>query len=146
MMITRKRIDLSHHVAGLQHTGAGAWALFAGNVRDNHRGRAVAYLHYEAMLPLAERMIREIVEAAVSEFGLLHGKCLHRIGRVEVGETAVLVLTAAAHREAAYAANRRIIDTVKREVPIWKKEYWTAGGFDWGAPCCGALPPGEGAR
>lgn len=73
MMITRKRIDLSHHVAGLQHTGAGAWALFAGNVRDNHRGRAVAYLHYEAMLPLAERMIREIVEAAVSEFGLLHG-------------------------------------------------------------------------
>lgn len=135
-MITRAPIQVTEEIGRLQSQEAGAWVWFAGTVRGISHGQKVSYLEYEAFESLAEKMIREITSRVAQKFHLLQASCIHRIGRVDIGETAVLVVTAAAHRDAAYLANMHIIDAVKQNVPIWKKEYWTDGSFSWGGCMC----------
>jgi len=122
-------------LAGGHHPGAGAVVLFSGEVRDNNRGRAVAFLEYEAYVPLAEKMIGEIVATAKAKWSLEIAIAQHRTGMVAVGDTAVVVITASAHRSEAYAANRYIIDRIKHEVPIWKCEHYADGSSEWGNNC-----------
>jgi molybdopterin synthase catalytic subunit len=117
------------------HPAAGAVVLFSGETRDNSHGRQVAYLEYEAHESMAGRMIAAILEEAKAKWDLKIALACHRTGRVAVGETAVVVITAAAHRREAYAANRYIIDRVKHETPIWKREYFTDGSSEWGGNC-----------
>ena len=131
--LSAQPLDMVSLLAGAHHPGAGAVVLFSGEVRDNNRGRAVAYLEYEAHGPLAEKVIAEVLLAARDKYSLRAAVARHRTGRVSVGETAVVVVTAAAHRGEAYAANQYIIDRIKREAPIWKREYFTDGANEWGS-------------
>jgi molybdopterin synthase catalytic subunit len=86
-------------------------------------------------MPLAEKMIAEILEEAKRRWTLSIAIAQHRIGRLEVGETAVVVITASPHRSEAYAANRHIIDRIKHEALIWKCEYYRDGTKEWGNNC-----------
>ncbi|HXD79047.1 MAG TPA: molybdenum cofactor biosynthesis protein MoaE [Puia sp.] len=133
--ISAAPIDLAALVAAAHHPGAGAVVLFSGEVRDSNHGKPVAFLEYEAHAELAEKMIGEIMAEAKLRWGLSVVLAQHRVGRVAVGETAVVVITSAAHRGEAYAANRHIIDRIKHEAPIWKCEYFADGTREWGNNC-----------
>jgi molybdopterin synthase catalytic subunit len=109
--------------------------LFSGEVRDNNKGRAVTHLEYEAYEPMANKMIDEILQEAISRFKLNQTLCVHRLGRVGISGCAVVVITGSGHRKEAYDANRYIIDRVKNEVPIWKHEFFTDGTSEWGQNC-----------
>jgi len=133
--ISAAPIDMAGMLAGAHHPAAGAVVLFSGEVRENNQGRAVAFLEYEASVSLAENMIAEILTAAREKWGLSIALARHRIGRVGIGDVAVVVITASAHRGEAYAANRYIIDRIKHEAPIWKCEHFTDGTKEWGNNC-----------
>lgn len=133
--LSAEPIDMVGMLAGAHHPGAGAVVLFSGEVRDNNRGQAVSYLEYEAYAPLAEQMIAEILATAKSRWSLQIALAQHRTGIVAVGDTAVVVITASAHRSEAYAANRYIIDRIKHEAPIWKCEHYADGSREWGNNC-----------
>ena len=133
--LSAKPIDMAGMLAQAHHPGAGGVVLFSGEVRDSNRGRAVVFLEYEAYEPLAEKMIGEILATAKQKWGLHLALAQHRTGRVAVGDTAVVVITASAHRSEAYAANRYIIDRIKHEAPIWKCEHYADGEREWGNNC-----------
>lgn len=133
-------LDVASLLAQSHHPKAGALVLFSGDVRDNNIGKEVACLEYEAHVSLASKMIKEILEEAIARWNLNLAVAQHRIGKVEVGESAVVVITASPHRREAYQANRHIIDRIKHEVPIWKCEVFTDGTKQWGNNCnCSAI-------
>ena len=105
----------------------GAAVVFEGVVRNNSRGRRTLYLEYEAYDPMALKQMEELGHQALSNFKIRNVSIVHRIGRLEIGETSVAIIVASAHRTAAFDACRGIIDTLKRPVPIWRKEYFE----DW---------------
>ena len=109
-------------------TGAdGALCVFDGIVRDNSRGRRTLYLEYEAYEEMALGQIHLLRTEAIEHFGAREAAIVHRLGRVEVGETSVFIAVASAHRAAAFEACRWIIDTLKKTVPIWKREHFVDG-------------------
>lgn len=110
---------------------AGGFCAFEGWVRDHHEGRPVLCLEYEAYQSLAEKEGSLILTEAAERFGIVHAACVHRTGRLEIGELAVYVCVSSAHRDAAFAACRWIIDEVKSRVPIWKKEFFADGTSGW---------------
>jgi molybdopterin synthase catalytic subunit len=110
---------------------AGGYCAFEGWVRNHHLGRDVLSLEYEAYRSLAEKEGGRILAEAREKFGILHAVCQHRIGRLEIGELAVMVCVSSAHRDAAFEACRHIIDEVKSRVPIWKKEHFADGESGW---------------
>ena len=110
---------------------AGACVSFAGWVRDHNEGRAVSALEYEAFAPLAEREGDRILEEARAKFEVLRVGCVHRVGALQIGELAVWVGVSAAHRGAAFAACRYVIDEAKARLPIWKKEHYANGTSEW---------------
>jgi len=126
-------INIAAMLEGAHHPGAGAVVLFSGETRDNSQGRSVTHLDYEAQESMANKMIAEILNEAMVKWSLKLALACHRTGRVAIGETAVVVITAAAHRREAYAANQYIIDRIKYEAPIWKHEYFADGSSEWGA-------------
>ena len=105
----------------------GAVCLFDGIVRNNTRGRETLYLDYEAYREMALAQMNALAEEAVSKFGVRDVALLHRLGRLQVGETSVLIVVASAHRGAAFDACRWLIDTLKKQVPIWKRETFADG-------------------
>ena len=105
----------------------GAVCVFDGIVRDNSRGRKTLYLDYEAYREMALEQMRGLASEAVTKFGVRDVTLMHRLGRLKVGETSVLVVVASAHRGAAFDACRWLIDTLKKTVPIWKKEQFVDG-------------------
>ncbi len=108
--------------------GAGGIVIFSGVVRNETGGRPVKFLEYEAHAPMAEVKMREIGEAVRVRWpGVRRVAMLHRIGRLEIGEASVLIAVAAAHRGDAFEACRYAIDTLKRIVPVWKKEHFEDG-------------------
>jgi molybdopterin synthase catalytic subunit len=110
---------------------AGAFASFEGWVRNRSDDRAVTGLHYEAYIALAETEGECILVESCSRFAITDARCVHRAGELALGELAVWVGVAAAHRDAAFAACRWIIDEVKSRVPIWKHERYADGQADW---------------
>lgn len=110
----------------------GAVCVFDGIVRNNTRGRQTLFLDYEAYEEMALSQMRNLVAEALTKFPIRDVTLLHRLGRLEVGETSVLVVVASAHRAAAFDACRWLIDTLKKTVPIWKKEYFADGAI-WAA-------------
>ena len=108
----------------------GALVVFDGFVRNNFRGRQTLYLEYEAYEPMAYAKMREIGAQIREKFQVHRVAIVHRLGRLEIGETSVWIGVSSAHRAAAFDACRYAIDTLKRSVPIWKKEYF-AGGAVW---------------
>ena len=124
-------IDAPALQAALRDDRAGACASFEGWVRDHNDGRAVRGLRYEAYAELAEREGAAILAEAAQRFDILAARCEHRIGELAIGELAVWVGVSAAHRDAAFAACRWIIDEVKARVPIWKHERYAEGDAGW---------------
>ena len=111
--------------------GAGGFVTFDGRVRGEHVGRRVVALEYEAFDPLALTEGSKVVAEAVASFGLVEARCVHRVGKLAVGESAVWIGVAAPHRREAFAACEWIIDQLKRRVPIWKKEHFDQGDSGW---------------
>lgn len=110
----------------------GALCVFDGIVRNNTRGRQTLFLDYEAYEEMALSQMRGLAREALTKFPVRDVALIHRLGRLEVGETSVLIAVASAHRAAAFEACRWLIDTLKKTVPIWKKEYFVDGAV-WAA-------------
>ena len=125
--IVDERIDADAVVSGLKAGSDGAVCVFDGIVRDNTRGRRTLYLDYEAYREMALEQMGRLGADAVEKFGVRDIALVHRLGRLLVGETSVLIVVASAHRGAAFEACRWLIDTLKKTVPIWKKETFADG-------------------
>lgn len=117
--------------ATLADPAAGGFAAFEGWVREENDGRAVSSLEYEAYEELARGEGERIVGEALRRHRAIRARCVHRLGALQVGELAVWVGVAAAHRAEAFAACRQIIDEIKHRLPIWKKEHYAGGDSDW---------------
>jgi molybdopterin converting factor subunit 1 len=125
--ITRERIDSGATLDLIKRPEDGAAVLFEGVVRNHSRGRRTIFLEYEAYEAMALKEIKSLIAAALQKFQVRDVIILHRLGRLEVGETSILIVVASAHRAAAFDACRWLIDTFKRTVPIWKKEHFEDG-------------------
>lgn len=139
--LVREPIDM---VALARHVRApedGATVTFDGFVRDHSQNRPTLYLDYEAYESMAVAKMREIGAQLHEKFAIHRVAMVHRLGRLEIGETSVFIAVSAAHRSAAFDACRFAIDTLKRTVPIWKKEYFEDGAV-WAD---GELPPAPAA-
>jgi molybdopterin synthase catalytic subunit len=119
-------------VAAVKDGADGAVCVFDGIVRDHTRGRRTLYLDYEAYREMALEQMRGLAAEAVARFGVRDVAMVHRLGRLMVGETSVLIVVVSAHRAAAFDACRWLIDSLKKTVPIWKKETF-ADGAVWAA-------------
>jgi molybdopterin synthase catalytic subunit len=133
----REPIDPASLVRHLRAAEDGAVVTFDGCVRNHSHGRRTLYLDYEAYESMALAKIREIGAEIHAKFAIDRVAIVHRLGRLEIGETSVFIAVSSAHRAAAFEACRFAIDTLKRTVPIWKKEYFEDGAV-WAD---GELPP-----
>jgi molybdopterin synthase catalytic subunit len=124
-------IDAGVLVAEVGRSDSGATVLFLGTVRDHSKGKdGVTHLDYEVYSEMVEGVIARIVEEAASRWPILSVVVEHRSGVVRTGEASVAVAVSAEHRADAFAAARHLIDQLKAEAPIWKKEHWP-GGSEW---------------
>jgi molybdopterin synthase catalytic subunit len=125
--ITREKIDTERILSALKRGQDGAALVFEGVVRNQTRGRKTLYLEYEAYEQMALQQMEALATEALASFQVRDVAIVHRLGRLQIGETSVLIAVASAHRAAAFDACRWLIDTLKRKVPIWKKEYFEDG-------------------
>jgi MoaE-MoaD fusion protein len=125
--IVREAINTASVLANIKHGEDGAAVLFEGIVRNQTRGRKTRYLEYEAYEEMALEKMEMLARQAVSQFAIRDAALVHRLGQLEIGETSVLVVVSSAHRAAAFEACHWLIDTLKRIVPIWKKEHFEDG-------------------
>lgn len=135
--LVRGRIQTEEISARLKAPEDGALVVFEGIVRNESGGRRTLYLEYEAYEAMALKQMGVIAASMRSQFGADAVALVHRLGRLEIGETSVLIAVSSAHRRAAFEACRYAIDTLKRNVPIWKKEYFEDGAV-WAR---GEVPP-----
>jgi len=125
--VTHETISVADLVAAVRSRRSGAVMTFVGTVRDHHAGRRVSHLRYEAYVPMAERVIETIAAEAVSRWEVERVAVQHRVGRLEIGEISVVIALSAPHRAPAFEALRFIIETLKRQAPIWKHETGPEG-------------------
>lgn len=111
----------------VMHRNAGAVVNFIGTVREITKGRKTLYLEYEAYVPMAKAKLEQIGREIEEKWPGARSAIVHRIGRLEIGEAAVVIATSSPHRADAYEANRYAIERIKELVPIWKKEHWEDG-------------------
>ena len=125
--ITKDVIDTATITEEIKAGADGAVCVFDGIVRNNTRGRQTLFLDYEAYEAMALQQMEGLGAEAVTKFGVRDVALVHRLGRLQVGESSVLIVVASAHRGAAFEACRWLIDTLKKTVPIWKKEQFVDG-------------------
>jgi len=125
--ITREKIPADEIVAAVKAGEDGAVCVFDGIVRNHTRGRQTLFLVYEAYEEMALEQMSGLAAEAKAKFSVREVALVHRLGRLNVGESSVLVVVASAHRGAAFDACRWLIDTLKKTVPIWKKEHFEDG-------------------
>ena len=125
--IQEDSIDADALVTGIKRGEDGAVVVFDGIVRNHTRGRRTQYLVYEAYREMALEQMHTLLQEAKQRFAIRDAVIVHRLGRLEIGETSVLVVVASAHRASAFDACRWLIDTLKKTVPIWKKEFFEDG-------------------
>jgi molybdopterin synthase catalytic subunit/molybdopterin converting factor small subunit len=125
--LQRERIVPHDVVPRLERPEDGAVVIFDGMVRNHSRGRETKYLEYEAYEPMALKQLQQLAAEARQKFAIRNVAIVHRLGRLELGESSVLVVVFSAHRAAAFEACRWLIDTLKQTVPIWKKEFFADG-------------------
>lgn len=135
--LVHEPIDAAALVQHVRTAGDGAVVTFDGCVRNHSHGRATMYLDYEAYESMALAKMREIAAEVHAQFEVDRVAMAHRLGRLEIGATSVFIAVSAPHRAAAFDACRFAIDTLKRSVPIWKKEYFEDGAV-WAD---GEIPP-----
>lgn len=140
--LTDAPIDGAALTAPLKHGEDGAVVIFDGIVRNQTRGRRTLYLFYEAYADMALAQMRQLAAACRAAYPIRDLVLVHRLGRLEIGETSVLIAVASAHRGAAFDACRWLIDTLKQTVPIWKKEFFEDGAvWSHGEPFPAELTP-----
>jgi molybdopterin synthase catalytic subunit len=120
-------IECAQIAAGIKLPEDGAVAAFDGIVRNNSRGRRTLYLDYTSYEPMALQQMEQLARDALSRFAIRDVRVVHRLGRLEIGESSVYIAVASAHRAAAFDACRWLIDSLKKTVPIWKKEHFEDG-------------------
>lgn len=125
--LTREPIAPQPLIASIRHPEDGAIAIFEGIVRNHSRGRHTSFLDYQAYEPMALSQLELLAQQARQKFAIRDAAIVHRLGKLQIGETSVLIVVASAHRAAAFDACRWIIDTLKKTVPIWKKEHFVDG-------------------
>ena len=123
-------LSLDAAVAEVARDEAGAIATFTGTTRVHSRGRTLQHLEYEAYPGMAEKVMAEIADELRTRYEITEIAIHHRTGRVDIGEPSVMIAVSAPHREAALAACKDAIDTLKERVPLWKKEVYE-GGEEW---------------
>jgi molybdopterin synthase catalytic subunit len=141
--LTDTAIDPSALLGAFRDVRAGACVTFEGRVRDQNDGKPVRALDYEAYEPLARKEGERILEEAARRFDILWASCVHRTGKLQLGDIAVWVAVAAAHRASALDACRYVIDETKARVPIWKREHYADGTTEW-INCAARGPAGPG--
>ncbi|HST15529.1 MAG TPA: molybdenum cofactor biosynthesis protein MoaE [Gaiellaceae bacterium] len=129
-LLSDEPLSLDRVVEEVRSDEAGAIATFTGTTRVHSRGRTVTHLDYEAYEGMAEKVMEEIADALRARYELTAIAIHHRIGRVTIGETSVLIAVSAPHRQDALAACKDAIDELKERVPLWKKEVYE-GGEEW---------------
>ena len=129
-LLSDEPLSLDRVVDEVRSDSAGAIATFTGTTRKESRGRDVSYLEYEAYEGMAEQTMGEIAEELLARYELCTVAIHHRVGRVEIGDTSVVIAVSAPHRQDALAACKDAIDTLKERVPLWKKEVYE-GGEEW---------------
>ncbi len=127
--ISETPIDMDRLRRQVEGPGAGAVITFAGTVRHHSLGRKVLYLVYEAYSAMAEKELEKLASLTRSEFDLQAVAIHHRTGRLEIGEVSLGIAIASAHRKPGLAAMDFLIDRIKTQVPIWKKEFWEGGEY-----------------
>jgi molybdopterin synthase catalytic subunit len=128
--VTPRPLDADKLLAHVRKDGAGAVLLFHGVVRNENVGRRVEYLEYEAYPEMAEKVMREVAEEIVARWPITDIAIQHRTGRLEIGETSLLVAVSSPHRREAFEAGLALVDRFKEIVPVWKKEVFE-GGEEW---------------
>jgi molybdopterin synthase catalytic subunit len=123
-------LQVAEVLAALEDDAAGGLTVFVGNVRDHDGGKHVTGLEYSAH-PTALDRLRDVAEAVAAKYDVLGVAAVHRVGRLAIGEAAVVVATAAAHRGEAFEASRTLIDELKGTVPIWKHQTFADGTEEW---------------
>jgi MoaE-MoaD fusion protein len=147
VFLTREKIDTEGTVQAIQRPEDGAVVVFEGIVRNHTRGRRTLYLDYEGYEGMALGQLEVLAGQAVDRYGVREVVIVHRLGRLQIGETSVLIVVASAHRGPAFEACRWLIDSLKRTVPIWKKEYFEDGAV-WadGEEFPGEIPRAQGTH
>lgn len=128
--ITEGPLDPAPLVEAVRRDDAGAIALFYGIVRNENLGRRVQYLEYDAYPEMATKKMREVAEEVRAKFPVLEIGIVHRVGRLEIGETSLLVAVSSGHRGESFEACHYAVDRIKQIVPVWKKEVWEDGS-EW---------------
>lgn len=135
VLLTREPIEVGEIAAELRDDGVGAVASFVGTVRsDTSDGRRLCGLEYHAYEAMATEQMEAIRERAMAKYDIRDATIVHRLGRLNLGEASIAVVAVAAHRAAAFDACRWMIDAVKIDVPIWKKDIWADGSVSWVEP------------
>lgn len=125
--LTEEALDPGPLIELVRQPGSGALVLFLGVIRDEDQGRKVRYLEYEAHRSMAAKEMRKVGDEVLARWPSARAAMRHRVGRLGVGETALIVAVATPHRHEAFDACRYAIDRIKEIVPIWKKEVWEDG-------------------
>ena len=128
--LTTDPIDITSVARRIVPPECGATVTLDGYVRQFTKGRETLYLEYEAYEPMAISEMKKLVEISKGKFEISNVGIVHRLGKLEIGETSVVISVAAPHRKAAFAACEWLIRELKRTVPIWKKEVY-ADGEEW---------------
>ena len=125
--ITHDELDAESITSRVKHDAAGAVVTFLGTTRDHTGDRRVLSLEYEAYRPMADQQLARVAEEMDRRWGLAGVAIAHRLGRLEVGETSLVVAVSSAHRKDAFEACLYGVDRIKQIVPIWKKEFFEGG-------------------
>ncbi len=125
--VTSRPLDPQRLVDNVRKDESGAVALFLGVVRNNSRGRRVLYLEYDAYPEMAEKVMRQIAGEGMERWPLTDVAMQHRTGRLDIGETSLLIAVSSPHRKEAFEACHYLVDRFKAVVPVWKKEVWEGG-------------------
>ena len=142
--LTNDTIDTSAVINRVRHPEAGAVVLFLGTTRELTAGRQTVALEYEAYSEMAERQLAELEAEARRRWPVIECSIVHRLGRVPPTEASVAIAVSTPHRSDAFEAGQWLIDSLKRDVPIWKKEQWADGSQEWVHP--GVNQEGETGR
>ena len=133
-ILTESPIRLDPLIDQVRAPDRGGIAIFLGLVRDHHQGRSVLGLDYSAYGPMAESVTRQIIDEVAGRGSQVAVAVQHRVGSLTIGDTAVAVVAAAAHRGEAFDACRYVIEELKKRVPVWKKEMFSDGTVEWVDP------------
>ncbi|MCC7474398.1 MAG: molybdenum cofactor biosynthesis protein MoaE [Pirellulales bacterium] len=140
IQLTEHTIETERLLERVRNRAAGAVVLFLGTTREVTAGRQTVSLHYEAYREMAEKHLAELEADARRRWALLECEIIHRLGEVPPAEASVAIAVSSPHRAEAFAAGQWLIDSLKRDVPIWKREQWADGNREWVHPGLAEAP------